>query len=303
MIDKMAFFLKVVRCQSFNGAAREQGISSGAASRWIYELEKELGVTLLKRSTRKIVPSEAGLLLYKRFESIYDEINDLTSDVQDLAHGYRGHMKIASTPMFANLFLKNILGKFMRDNPGLQVTLILTPFDVDLMEYDFAIRAEAWQEGLKARDVMLVRRLLWRDRLCVCATPKYVAAFGAPTIPEDLKSHRCLFSRSLVTGGNHWVFTQGDDITSIKLLNTLECDSAELLHRFVLDDIGIAYLPESLVANDIIQGALSRLLVPYTTAYFDFNLYWQPNRHQSHRNKQFHDILLSEIKDFTPVSL
>lgn len=298
MIDKIVFFLKVVRYQSFSKAAREHRISSGAASRWIYELEQELGVTLLKRSTRRVILSEAGKVLYERFQPLHGEIEDIISNVREFTHTYRGHMKIASTPMFANCFLKEILGKFMKNNLSIQVTLSLTALEVDMAEYDFAIRAEAYQDGMREQDVVLVKKRLWRDKLCVCATPDYIAAFGAPADPEDLKVHRCLYSPSLVKGGNFWVFNKEGKIVSIKLPRTLECDSAELLVKFVLDGVGIAYLPEILVREAIAQGKLTPLLTSYTSAFFDFYLYWQPNRHQSQRNSEFRKMLVEAMQDY-----
>ena len=101
MLDKIIFFLHVVRCQSITEAAKQYGISPSAGSRWITELEEMMGISLVKRTTRKISITQTGQHLFQRFTQINTQINEVLNEIQTLSQEDSGTIKVASTPLFA----------------------------------------------------------------------------------------------------------------------------------------------------------------------------------------------------------
>ncbi len=93
MLDKIIFFLHVVRCQSVTDAAKQYGISASAGSRWITELEEMMGISLVKRTTRKISVTQAGQHLFQRFTQINNQITDVLNEVQNISQEDIGTIK------------------------------------------------------------------------------------------------------------------------------------------------------------------------------------------------------------------
>ena len=159
MLDKVVFFLHVIRAGSLSEAAKQYGISASAASRWINELEESMGVSLIKRTTRKISPTQAGQRLYDRFNQINNQINDIFDEVQNLSHEDRGTIRVASTPLYAKHYLATIIGEYVQLHPEVNFVVLETAFDVDhTHDVDFAIRANATYRGLQDKDSLLVKR-------------------------------------------------------------------------------------------------------------------------------------------------
>lgn len=109
ILDKIVFFCAVVRLGSFREAALQQGISPAAGSRWVKELEESLSVELIKRSTRQLVTTQAGQLLYDKFAPLLPDIASLCEEVQNLAEEQQGEIKLSSTPLFARQYLTKIV--------------------------------------------------------------------------------------------------------------------------------------------------------------------------------------------------
>ncbi len=299
MLDKIVFFVYVVRFGSFSEAAKEYGISASAGSRWILELEEKMGVSLLKRSTRQVVPTQAGVKLYDRFSEVHLEIEEICSEIQSLSNEEQGTVKIASTPLFATRYLHRIVGEYMKSHPKVNFRLYVNPYEVDhISTVDFAIRASASYQGYVEKDSLLVKRALLSEPLHLCCTPDYLLEHQEPGHPKDLKNHRCLYASTLV-GGNKWVFQQGDEFSQVVIPDALECDNSEILRGVALQGAGIAYLPYSLIKGDLEQGRFVSLLQQYMASTFDLNLYYRPRKQMPARCRNFKDYLLMRVEEIS----
>ncbi|OLQ73132.1 transcriptional regulator [Photobacterium proteolyticum] len=299
MLDKIVYFLYVVRTGSFSVAARQYGISASAGSRWIIELEDNMGVSLLKRSTRKVVPTQAGLRLFERFDNVNSEIEDIFTEIQNLGNDDRGVIRIASTPLFAKNFLSQIVGEYLLDHPHVTFRVIETAFDMDhIDEIDFAIRAIAVYQGFQEKDSLLVKRSLLRYPLTACCAPSYIEMFSKPEVPEDLKRHNCLYASTLV-GGNKWVFERDGEFTTVDIAQTVEVEDSQFLKTVALTGGGIAYLPVTLIKEELEDGRLVPVLDDYINSDFEFSLYFRPRKQMPVRCANFKDYLIKRVREIS----
>jgi len=297
MLDKVVFFLHVIRSGSISEAAKINGISASAASRWLNELEEKMGVSLLKRTTRKISPTQAGQRLYDRFSLIHTEIDDVFNEVQNLSSEDKGTIKIASTPLFAKHYLSQIIGEYLQEHPSINFVVIETAFEVDhVHDVDFAIRANATYRGFQDKDSLLVKRSLLREPLTACCSPDYIKQFGEPIVPDDLTQHLCLYATTLV-GGNKWIFELDGEYSSVEISQTVEADDSEVLKNIALAHGGIAYLPYSLIGSEIAKGNLVPVLKNYVSSEFELNLYFKPRKYMPARCANFKDYLIKRVVD------
>ena len=275
MLDKIEYFCSVVRLGSMGRASSEHRISVSAGSRWIAELESQLGMTLLHRTTRKVIASEAGMSLYERFSPILKEADIAIEEVRGREEDLCGQIRISSTPLFARNVLPHLIPAYLQTHPGTRFKVVINPFQADVVDdFDFSVRAIAGhigKPGIPSGDTSL---RLYSEPLVVIATQHYLAARAEVNTPDDLAHHNCLFASSLV-GGDRWEFRQGDRHYFFKIPDTVQCDDSEVLRTMALNHAGIACLPRQLVQQDLDNGSLVELLPGYIASTFDICLYYR----------------------------
>ncbi|MGF1763631.1 LysR family transcriptional regulator [Aliivibrio kagoshimensis] len=302
MLDKIVYFMHVVRTGSFSAAATKYGISASAGSRWIIELEENMGVSLLKRSTRKVVTTQAGERLFARFDHVNNEIDDILTEIQNLGNDDRGVIRIACTPLFAKNFLSRIVGEYLNQYPYVSFRIVETAYDVDhIEEFDFSIRANATYQGYQEKDSLLVKRSLLKTPLKACCSPLYIERFSAPETPEDLKKHNCLYASTLV-GGNKWVFERDGEFTTVDIAQTVEVEDSEFLKTVALTGAGIANLPIHLIEQELENGQLIPVLDDYSNSLFEFNLYFRPRKQMPIRCVNFKEFLIKRVDEISQES-
>jgi DNA-binding transcriptional LysR family regulator len=198
-------FVKVVEHGSFSEAARSLRLSRSAVSKYVIELEQELGVQLLNRTTRSASPTENGRVYYERALAILADLEEADLAVTRLQAEPRGLLRINAPMSFGTLHLAPALAEFMKKYPELQIQLTLSDEQIDAIQegYDVTLRiAELAASSLIARRLIGVERVL-------CASPAYIQRRGAPEHPRDLKNHECLTYGFLATG-NQWKLTGPD---------------------------------------------------------------------------------------------
>ncbi|CCN46621.1 putative Bacterial regulatory protein, LysR [Vibrio nigripulchritudo MADA3029] len=292
MLDKMAFFVSVIRTGSISAAAREFELSVSAGSRWLQELEQHFGMTLCHRSNRLLTPTPAGQTLFDEFAPIVDNTEQIRRKLEGFQSETNGHINVACTPVYANHFLMDKISEYMKTHPKVTFNLNVTPWALDYSDKaDLIISANAHYQGYRDRDVHLVRRELMSDPFIPVASPKYLEKHGKPNDPTDISEHQCLFATTL-TGSNDWIFKKDKETLIVKVPKSLEVNDSDLLLQGVLKGAGIAYLPEFIVQPKLETGELIRLLDEYQTSQWSLNLYYQPQHKASPAAKLFKSFLL-----------
>lgn len=294
---RMLFFIELINAGSITKAAETLNVSTSTGSRWLNDLETELGISLYQRNNPNERLTEAGHFLYDKFSEISDDINLMINELSHFATETRGNIKVCCTPIYADSVIIPIVSEFLEQNPLVNVHLTVTPRGMDYYkDHDFIISAISGNASNRDSDLLLVRRNLLTQRFFAVATPEYVRKNGEPLIPQDLKHHRCLYSKAL-QNQNIWIFKENNEPIPIKLDKFVELSDAKMMLSACLNSSGIAYLPEFILNKHINEGRLVKLLPEYDTDEWILNIYYLPQRFMTHCSKSFKDYLLSNHRE------
>jgi len=258
VMDKFAairVFIKVVEEGSFTRAAGELRLSRSAASKTVIELEQELGVQLLQRTTRSVSPTEQGRIYYERCQMILGELDEADAEVGGLQTTARGVLRVNAPMSFGTLHLGRSLGDFMARYSQIRLELILSDQLIDPVAqgFDVTLRiGELVSSSLIARKIVPARRV-------ICAAPTYLDRRGTPTHPGELRDHDCLNYGYLATG-NQCKLTGPDGDHWVQLPWRMCTNNAQLLRDAAIHGQGIALLPTFIVGGDLRRGALRAIL-------------------------------------------
>lgn len=296
MLDKMAFFVYVIRTGSISSAARQFNISVSAGSRWLQDLEQHFSTTLCRRSNRLLEATQAGQTLYEEFSPLVDNAEQISRKLEGFQETEKGHIKIACTPVYANHFLMDQVAKYRKMNPQVTFNINVTPWALDhATTNDLMITANADFQGYREKDLLLVKRQLIQCPFVVVASPEYLHANPEPHHPNQLQHHACLVATTL-TGSNDWIFRQGLDNLVLKVPKAIEVNDSDLLLRSALCGAGIAYLPDFVAQNAISNGALLPLFEKFDTSIWSLNLYYHSQKNASPVAIKFKQFLLDECQ-------
>jgi DNA-binding transcriptional LysR family regulator len=267
-LNSLKIYVDVVRAGSFTSVAKERRIDPSSVSRTVAALEKELGVRLLQRTTRRLVTTEAGLLYYERISGMVDEILAAGSCAAETAHQPRGMLRVTAPVAFGQRCIVPLLPGFLGRYPELQLDLQLTDAVVDCIaeKIDMAIRLSA-----PLADSRFAGRQLLATRYHVCASPSYWRAQGIPQEPAELREHNCLrFSSPGFR--TRWMFRDARrTLSEVPVAGNVILSNDLALREAVLAGVGVALLPSWLVAADLEQGTLQAVLQSYDASAAGLN--------------------------------
>jgi DNA-binding transcriptional LysR family regulator len=255
-LTRMHAFVEVVDAEGFSAAARRVGRSKALMSKYVRELEDELGILLLNRTTRQFSLTEAGQLYYHSSLDIINRIADLQDTVRETGSGLRGRLRVSAPRSLTDLEIGLPIVEFAAEYPEINLDVNLDDRMVDLVEdgYDVAIRIS------RLADSTLIARKLADFRLVLCATPEFVRNRGAPNDPRDLIRFPAIADTNW-KGRNNWIFLDdaGKEIT-VTVNPVIEVNSPEVAKRAALAGLGITMVPEFSVEDEIKEGRLLSLL-------------------------------------------
>ena len=258
---EMESFVRVARQCNFSAAASTLGVSPALITRRLQQLEADLGVPLVNRTTRNVSLTDAGKRYYDFCVRILDEVQQEERALKHLHDEPSGQLNIIAPMSFGILEMGKALTAFMSQYPAVNANLIVSDnwqssFDPSQYGADILIRFT------QPRDSILIMRKLGRIPWIVCASPEYLKKNGKPRTPNDLVSHSCLCTlRPFVKGT--WPFDGPEGKLTIKVSGVVAPSTAIVMRYMVLDGTGIALLPIFCVADDLRKGTLVRLLEDY----------------------------------------
>jgi DNA-binding transcriptional LysR family regulator len=274
-ISDIRLFVKVVQKKSFSSAAAVVGTSQSSISKRVARLEKSLGVQLLKRSTRHLALTEAGVEFYERAQRILADLDEACEAVSASNVGLEGGLRVHSTLGVGQSFVASAVAEFIRDNKDLSVELILAPNRaVNLLQQDIdvTIRLSTDRDSILSH-TSIAHQVLGSVRYLVCASPEYFRRAGMPETPRDLGQHNCLIL-SNQTSPSYWRFSGPDGEDAVSVSGTYRTNSGTALYEAVRQGVGIARMLEFQVKDDLDDGRLiavfSDLTRPqrFITAYY-----------------------------------
>ncbi|UXT50161.1 LysR family transcriptional regulator [Agrobacterium tumefaciens] len=257
-LNDMALFVEVVKANSFRRAADALGMPNSTLSRRIALLEQSIGLRLLHRTTRKVELTEAGQLYYERSKRIVEEARVAHEELGDMVAHPTGVLRISLPVDFATTYVAPLLPEFTERYPGITFDLDLTPRNVNLVgePFDLAIRMGAPEApGLITRVIARVTPRLY-------ASPGYLGRSGEPQAPSELERHQCLSMANQPT----WTLHRENETSVVKTSSNYRSNSVAMIRKLASLDMGIACLPERIVADEIASGKLRQILPGWTGA-------------------------------------
>ncbi|PTW63549.1 LysR family transcriptional regulator [Breoghania corrubedonensis] len=288
-LTRMRCFIQVVDAGGFSAAARAMGRSKALVSKYVGELEDELGVRLLNRTTRQISTTEAGQAYYREASDILQRIDDLQEAMQDAHQRARGLLRISASRAFGDHDLSRAVMGFLSQNPDISVDLKLEDRFVDLVEegFDVAIRLT------ELSDSSLIARKLAPFRQVTVAAPEFIAIHSRPEEPGDLADIPCVVDTNYRFRSN-LVFRDGEGgRRSVAIKGRVEVNSAEAARQAALAGLGFARTPLFMVRDDIAAGRLERVLEEYESDDAAIWVVYPHRKHLSGKVRAFVDFLVS----------
>lgn len=266
-LENLAIFVDVMNKGSFTAVARDRDVVPSTISRAISNLEDELGIRLLNRTTRRIKPTEAGQAYFQRVEAIIDELEQAKDVTVDLGKNPTGELRLTASMTFGNLSIVPLLPEFMAAYPRLNVYFDLSDSVLDLVDegIDVAIRFG------KLHDTSLVATRLADLEFVTVASPAYLQQHGTPKQPTDLETHQCILFP--MPGFNtRWLFRDASGkITTVKTHGRLQLTNALALKQSALDHMGVTMLSKWSAWKEIQEGTLVQLFKDHDSAMIDFD--------------------------------
>lgn len=275
--ESIRAFTQVVNAGGFAAAAREMGLSRSQVNKLVIALENELGVQLLHRSTRVVIPTETGLAFHERCLEILASLEEAERSVTQLQEEPRGRLRINAPMTFGTMHLAPALADFLVQYPDLEVQLTLNDRLIDAIEegFDVTVRIAKLQEAAS----LIVHPLTTVQRI-LCAAPSYLQAHGVPTHPGELRHHSCLHYGQLATE-DQWTLIGPAGEHTVSVSGMLCSNNGEVLRDAAVRGLGITLLPIFIVEQELQQGTLQQVMPEYSPSELSIAVIYPVNRHLS----------------------
>ena len=275
--EQIRAFVQVAASGGFAAAAREMGLSRSTVNKLVIQLENQLGVQLLHRSTRVVSLTESGLAFYERCTEILGSLKEAEQSLTQLQVEPKGRLRINAPMTFGTMYVAPAIADFIGQYPDLQVQLTLNDRFVDPIEegYDLTIRIATPQ----LTSSLLVQPLAPAPRL-LCASAAYLEQRGTPAHPLELSHHSCLHYGQ-IAGKNRWTLTGPEGEQTVTVQGVLCSNNGEVLLESAVRGLGIALLPQFIVESALNQGKLIAILSDYSPAPLSIEALYPTHRNLS----------------------
>ena len=266
----LRLFTRVARLGSISAAARDCGLSQSQASRIIAELEASLGARLLSRTTRAVVPTEAGGQFLVRVEAILDAVEEAQDSVREEGE-LRGIVRISMPGTIGYREVIPRLPAFLAQHTQLRVQVVLEDQRQDLVRdaVDVSIRL-----GKLANSTATAQLLTSVPRVMLAAR-SYVDQAGAPSSPEDLARHRIISGPSGTSG---WAFERDGEVVTVDLQPYVTINDNEGAVIAAMAGLGICSTAMRTVRQEVLDGSLVELLADWKRPNVDIHAYFPQGR-------------------------
>jgi len=265
-------FLAAARLHSFSSAARELGVSRSAVSQAVRQLEEQLGVVLLARTTRSVALTAAGQRLVEGVGPALTQVHGALTQVSAKPGEIVGRLKLSVPRSAVPFVIEPVLPAFRARHPRIELEVVVEERFVDIVAegYDAGVRLS---ESIE-RDMVQVR-LTDPFRFVVVGAPSYLARHGTPERPEDLLRHDCITFRSQTTGALYaWELERGKRNWRVPVRGGIVTNDSRTNAGFAERGLGLAYAFEPLVQEQLRSGKLCLVLEPYAPTVPGFFLYF-----------------------------
>jgi DNA-binding transcriptional LysR family regulator len=287
----MKTFVHIVEAGSLTGAANSLDTSLPTVVRTLAALERELGASLLKRTTRRIHLTDEGAQYLERCRDILVA----TQEAEDILVARQtepvGKLSVTASVAFGRRYLSPIVYGFLRRYPKVSADVLLVDRVVDLIDegMDAAIRIA------HLRDSSLVAIEVGRVRRVVCASEKYLRRHGVPQLPNDIRAHRCIRHLGL-SPRSEWHFRIGSRQQAIPINSVMTCNEIDGAVDACIEGLGLGMFLSYMVAPYRKAGQLKYVLESFETAPMPVQVVYPQTRLMSNRVRVFVDECVAKLR-------
>ncbi len=256
-LQPLIAFAQTARRGSFAAAARDLGGTPSTIAKSVARLEASLGVRLFHRTTRQVSLTPDGERLFRRCERVLAELDDMQAEAAGTRSEVTGTLRLDAPLTYGGQVLMPVLAGLLRRYPALRLDLRLQDAYADLIRdgLDAAIRVG------ELRDSRLVARRFDSQQLLLVASPAYIESRGAPARLEQLSGHAAIVFRLPSTGRQRpWQFRSGRRDVELQPEPAVEVNDGDGMAAAAIQGLGIAQLPDNIVAASLARGELVELL-------------------------------------------
>ncbi len=287
----LVLLVDILDAGNLSSAARKLKVSRANVSYHLQQLEKSVGVQLVRRTTRRIEPTEIGQTLYRHGRAIRDELTAAREAIDSLGRGLHGAVRVSVPTGFGQLVMTGWLLEFKRQYPDISLELLFENRVDDLLrdEVDVAIRVMSEPpEALVARELAQVRYV-------ACASDVFTRIHGLPDDLEDLR--RMPLITSSVVGRELRLSAYKDQVRQeVTLSPTLASENFQFLREAILSGLGVGLVPSYVVQEDVNTGRVVTALNNWRLSIFGTRLFLlrMPGRYQTQAVRTFIDFVIEK---------
>lgn len=277
-INELINFLAVAKHRSFRKAAEERNLTPSTLSHSMRTLEDRLGVKLLNRTTRSVVLTEAGGLLFGKVEPILRHLSQTLDEVHAFTASVKGTLRLNVPRPGGRVLIEPIINGFLAQYPDVQIEMVSDDSIIDIVDkgFDAGLRFG----GSVALDMIAIP-IGPPQRFAVVASPAFIEAHGRPASPEALRQFPCIgrrFPSGVLYG---WEFQHRDAFMTVRVQGPLTLDDDELMIRSAISGVGLAYVHRTYATEHLESGALVSVLEEWCNPIPGYYLYYPRHRHNS----------------------
>lgn len=275
ILDDTAIFVAVVQQGGFSHAAKYLGLSNGLVSRRIAQLESNLGVTLITRTTRQLHLTPEGELFWQHAQRIQQELDSAVSLIQSSAEKPKGTIRMSAPLYFGRYYLTPIIVKFLNDFNDIKIDLILTNQKLDPIkaQLDLIIRGAGYLEDITLQDSNMQMKVLLKEKIGLYASPAYLLKYGTPENSDDLINHVIInyAESNRLSGQEKWDYMHENKSTVANVNPKFNVNDIESSLIACILGYGIGKFTELNVKKALQQRQLCPILKDYN--WGDYHLY------------------------------
>lgn len=270
-------FVTICRRRSFRQSAVELGVSTSALSHTMRKLETRLGVKLLNRTSRAVLPTAAGNVLAEQLDKGFETIGAAIDHLDRYRTSPVGRLRINVPRDGSRLLISPILPAFFDAYPDIQLDITVDDRLIDII-------ADGYDAGIRYGDTvagdMIAVPLTPPLRWVVVGSPSYLARRGRPRTPDDLMRHSCIRMRIGDNSLYRWELGNGQQALELDVPGSMSANESDTVVDAALNGVGLAYCLERRVADDIAAGLLEVVLPKWSVAGPPMVMYY-PSRRQT----------------------
>ena len=289
---ELQLFVEIAETGSISRAAEAVELSISAASRYLISLETRLGIQLVRRSTRNLGLTEAGVEFHRRCKSILSDLGEAESIVKDAVVRPSGVLRVTASLSFCMLHIAPMLPEFTARYPDITVDVVVANRYYDIIEngIDVAVRTKVLEH-----DSNITIRRLASTRRILAASPEYLAEHGQPRFPAELAKHRVL-NYELADNPRELAFSRDGEKVVVNVKPLLESNDGQVLRVAALAHMGILVQPKYIIYDDLVSGRLVPVLDDWDLPRLTMNMAFQTRAHLPVKVRLFIEALAERFQ-------